>query len=53
MWLLFEFYLSTDIDNITVYPAHHPLFRCSVADAVGLSCRDRHSRAGGCGAGSI
>ena len=36
-----------------VYPAHHPLFRCSVAGAVGLSCRDCRSRAGGCGAGSI
>jgi len=36
-----------------VYPAHHPLFWCSVADAVGLSCRDCRSRAGGCGAGSI
>ena len=40
-------------ESEAVYPAHHPLFRCSVADAVGLSCCDCRSRAGGCGAGSI
>ncbi len=28
-------------------------FGGSMADAVGLSCRDCRSRAGGCGAGSI
>lgn len=26
MWLLFEFYLSTDIDNIILYPINHHKF---------------------------